>query len=463
MSDRRLLFFISLATSLLCAVSGAAPKTQSDRPNIVFLFCDDLRYDGVGANGNPIIETPNLDKLAEAGLSFDRAFVTSAICVTSRASIMNGQYAARSGWRFGKMEGKGLSPEQLATTYHGLLQKGGYQVGYVGKYHIGRSPEDFFDFNRAFEGQGQFLKKAEPHLTAKIGDQSMDALEYFSLKDDQPFMLTIGFKAPHVQDGQEPPFYPYDEALTGHLYADIEMPPPALDDEAFFQSQPAFIREGLNRIRWRWRLQDPEQYQQSVKGYYRLVSGVDHVVGRVLEKLEALGLSDNTIVVFSSDHGVYLGDRGLAGKWLAHEASIHVPLIVLDPRVPSEQRGTRRNEMALLIDLAPTFLDWAGLDAFEPMQGVSFAPIVRGEKPDDWRTEFFYDHYYRPDIIPASEAVRTERWKYIRYVDREPLYEELYDLRDDPLEANNLAAYPEYAHELSVMQTKWAEWRERVR
>ena len=452
---------VSMAVAV-CLASSATVVTGE--PNIVFMFCDDLRYDCIGANGNEIIHTPNIDSLAAKGVSFDKAFVTTAICVTSRANIMTGQYAARSGWRHGRVGGS-LTPAKLAMTYHGILKSNGYQVGYVGKYHVGSPPKDFFDYNGAFGGQGRYLISPSNHLTAHLGDQAMEALDQFSKNKGQPFVLSVGFKAPHVQDGNKPPFYPYDEKRTGHLYRDVIIPPAPLSEPEFFNAQPAFIRDSknLNRLRWTWRLQDPKQYQRSVKGYYRCVSGVDLVVGRVIEKLEQLDLSDNTIVVFSSEHGVYLGQRGLAGKWMAHEPSIHIPLVVFDPRLPTKQRGTRRNEMALTIDLAPTFLDWAGIDKARRMQGESLAPIVRGKTPSDWRTEFFYDHYYIPDRIPPSEAVRTEEWKYIRYVQSQPLTEEMYNLANDPLEAKNLAGDPEFSEQLAVMRRKWAQWRERVK
>jgi len=452
--------------SLLVLLASCLQVSAADRPNIVFMFCDDLRYDCLGANGNKIIHTPNIDRLAAEGVSFDRAFVTTAICVTSRANIMTGQYAARTGWRHGTFRGKVLTPKQRAMTYHGILKDNGYKIGYIGKYHLGRPPEDFFDYNAAYAGQGRYRNPNLPdHLTAHIGTQAEEGLAELAKDSDKPFALTVGFKSPHVQDGNKPPFYPYDKKRTGHLYTDVTIPPAPLSDEEFFQTQPDFIRDpnNLNRQRWGWRLKDPEQYQQSVKGYYRCVSGVDLVVGRVVDKLKELGIEKNTILVFSSEHGVYLGQRGLAGKWLAHEPSIHIPLIVFDPRLPKEQRGTRRDQMALTIDLAPTFLDWAGVSKTERMQGESLVPIIEGEDPEDWRTEFFYDHYFIPNRIPPSEAVRTEKWKYIRYVQSDPLFEELYDLENDPLEAKNLAADPASKKTLETMRNKWSEWRKRVK
>ena len=448
-----------LAIGALFAGAAAA----ADRPNIVFMFCDDLRYDCVGANGNKIIHTPNIDALAADGVSFDNAFVTTAICETSRSNIMTGQYAARSGWRMGKIRGA-LSPEKLAMTYHGIMKKAGYQVGYVGKYHVGKPPKNFFDINGAYAGQGKYKDKKRDHLTAYIGGRAEAALEKFT-ESEKPFVLTLGFKSPHVQDGSKPPFYPYDEKRTGHLYKDVTIPPAPLSDPEFFETQPDFIKnpKNLNRLRWTWRLKDPKQYQRSVKGYYRCVSGVDLVVGRIVRKLKELGIDKKTILVFSSEHGVYLGQRGLAGKWLAHEPSIRIPLIVYDPRLPADQRGTRRQQMALTIDFAPTFLAMAGLPKGDRMQGESLVEVIQGKSPQNWRTEFFYDHYFAANRIPPSEAVRTTEWKYIRYVQTKPVFEEMYHLKEDPLEARNLAKDPAYAGKLVELRKKWAEWRQRAK
>ncbi|HSH15849.1 MAG TPA: sulfatase/phosphatase domain-containing protein, partial [Verrucomicrobiae bacterium] len=197
------------------------------------------------------------------------------------------------------------------------------------------------------------------------------------------------------------------------------------------------------RARWAIRFWGPERYQQSVKSYYRLISGVDVVVGRIREKLQELGADQNTVIVFTSDHGFYLGEYGLAGKWFPHELSIRVPLIVFDPRLPVERRGTRRDEMVLNIDVARTLLDTAGVEAPATMQGNSLLPLVRGEAPA-WRKEFFYEHLFHHPGLAKSEAVRTERWKYMRYVETNPLHEELYDLARDPYETHNLAGEPGY-------------------
>ncbi len=420
---------------------GIQPAAAAPRPNIIFLLTDDHRQDALGAYGNPIIHTPQLDRLAAEGVTFDHAFVTTAICMTSRASILTGQYAARHGvWRFDT----DFTSEQLAQTYPGLLKTAGYRTGFVGKWGVGQPPKDFFDYNTGFPGQGDYLIQVngqDRHLDSVLGDQALEFLA--GTKADQPFCLSLSFKAPHVQDSantaHSQPF-PYDPALE-HLYQDVAIPVPALNAPHYFEQLPDFLQNSEARARWAIRFWGPARYQTSVKSYYRLISGVDVVVERIREKLREIGADQNTVIVFTSDHGFYLGEYGLAGKWFPHELSIRVPLIVYDPRLPTERRGTRRDEMVLNIDLAQTLLDAADVPAPATMQGSSLLPLTRGESPV-WRQEFFYEHLFAHPGLAKSEAVRTGRWKYMRYVETQPIHEELYDLSRDPGETSNLAGEP---------------------
>jgi arylsulfatase A-like enzyme len=293
-----------------------------------------------------------------------------------------------------------------------------------------------------------------------MGDQAIEFLD--GVPADRPFCLSFSFKAPHCQDGQ-PAFrqFPYDARLHG-MYQDATIPPAPLSDPAFFEALPEFLKESENRRRWELRFATPEMYQHSVKSYYRLVSGVDRVVGRIVDKLNEKSVLENTIILYTGDNGFYLGERGFAGKWFPHEVSIRVPLVVYDPRLPADQHGTRRDQVALSIDLAPTMLEMAGVEVPGAMQGRSLVPLLKGETPR-WRKEFFYEHLFKHPRIPCSEAVRDARYKYIRFVDREPAYEELYDLENDPNEAHNLAEDPEHADTLREMRAKWTAWRERVK
>ncbi|MEM6257585.1 MAG: sulfatase [Planctomycetota bacterium] len=445
--------------------------SRAEAPNIVYLMTDDQRADAVGFMGNTLIQTPNLDTLAGNGVVFDNAFVPTAICMANRASVLTGQYAARHDlWSFGE----DLTAHQLNNSYIGQLDQAGYYTGFVGKWGVGNPQADavnnIIDFNKGFSGQGSYFTTRDDgspvHLTQLIGEQASSFIGQ-AAGQTSPFALSVSFKSPHAQDGLGAgEFLQYNPALGG-LYADDTIPDAVLSDQAFFNAQPEFIRNSLNRSRWQDRYVTGERYQESVKGYYRLMTGVDNAVGEIMRALRdpdgdgdtSDSVADNTIVIFTSDHGLYLGDRGLAGKWLAHEQSMKVPLVIHDPR-HTDGHGTRRDELALSIDMAATILEYAGVEAPEAMQGSSLVLLVEG-RDTVWREEFFYEHRFDHSSIPESEAVRTERWKYIKYIDHD--YEELYDLDADPIEAVNLAEEPAYAAVLGEMRFKLDAWRSLTR
>jgi len=441
-------------------------EKQNARPNILVIYIDDLHHEKFGFKGDPIIKTPNIDALAEEGVTFQNAFAVTAICITSRGNFMTGQYAARTRIYFDGFER--LTQENAEMSFPFLLNEAGYYTGYVGKWHLGSVPEGMFDNDQSFEGQGQFWSENEEpgvgtHLTDRLGDQAVQMIR--QAPKDQPFAITVGFKATHVQDGFHP-IEPYPASpSTAVLYETDEMPAPSHSDPEFFQRQPELIRNSLGRKRWEYRLGPPESlnFQRSIRRYYRLVTGIDNQLGKMIEALQQTGRSDNTIVVFTADQGMYLGARGLAGKWFGHETSIRIPLIVHDPRMPVSQKGTSREEMALMTDFHPTILEWAGLHASDEVQGRSLVPILQEDTLENWRTEFFYEHHSFPDRIPRSEGVRTENFKYLRYIDSEPLFEELYDLNADPTEGVNLADKPAYSELLNEMRLKWQQWKEKVR
>lgn len=441
-------------------------QIHDDRPNLLVIYVDDLDHRTFGFMGDSIIQTPNIDRLAGEGVVFRNAFATTSICLTSRGNFMTGRYAARTGIYMDGFEG--LSLEHVEMIYPSILHKADYYTGYVGKWHLGPVPNGVFNNDQKFLGQGYFWDKEEwpgkgTHLTDRLGNQAVEMIR--NAPADQPFAITVGFKAPHVQDGFHP-VEPYPASpSTAVLYELDEMPAPPLSSPEFFDSQPEFIRESLGRVRWDYRLGPPKSlnFQRSMRRYYRMVTGVDEQLGKMINELRVTNRLDNTIIVLTSDHGMYLGERGLAGKWLGHDTSIRIPLIVLDPRLPESERGTQREQLILMIDFKPTFLDWAGLSPSEGVQGSSFTQIVAGEKPEKWRNEFFYEHHSFPERIPRSEGVRTERYKYLNYLDSDPLFEELYDLESDPLEEYNLAEDPEYTDLLKTMRVKWQRWREIVK
>jgi len=457
-------FVVALQTMAIARSRAATTPTPTGRPpNILYLMTDDQRADTLGCYGNAIIETPNIDRLAAEGVQFNRAFVTTSICMTNRACVLTGEYLSRHGVNDFRTQ---LAPDALAHTYLALLKEAGYRIGFIGKWGVGKPPAGLFDYNRAFAGQGRYYGRpgagGNVHLTHRMGEQAIEFLRGCSA--EQPFCLSISFKAPHVQDSNDVKarLWPADRSLNG-LYRKVTLPRSPLAAPKYFDALPDFLKNSENRARWAVRFWGPARYQQSLKDYYRLVTGVDRVVGRIRQTLAARKLDQQTVILFTSDNGYYFGEYGFAGKWFPHDVSIRIPLIVDAPSMPASRRGATETRMALSIDMAPTMLDYAGIPIPKRMQGRSIRAIVDGRPPADWRHEFFYEHHFQHPAIPRSEAVRTERWKYIRYLDSQPVYEQLYDLANDPAEVDNLAGEAGSRAQLETMRGKWQAWRARVR
>ncbi len=435
--------------------------TLSERPNIIFLLTDDQRWNALGCMGDPNIQTPNVDRLARQGVLFQNHFVTTSICCCSRASIFTGQYARRHGIEDFE---KPFTSAQWARSYPALLRRHGYRTGFVGKFGVGNEQAVAamarqFDYWRGVPGQGSryYIDPADSnraHQTAIMGNQALEFLQ--SCPSNQPFCLSVSFTAPHARDHMPREYTP--DVRDELLYTNTSLPQPATADYAYFARLPHSVQTSEARTRWEWRFDTPEKFQQTTKDYYRLISGIDRDVGRIREELERRGLTENTVIIFTSDNGYALGDRGLAGKWFMYEESLRVPLIIFDPRQPAGSRGRREEAMTLNIDFAPTMLDLAGLVPPSGMQGRSLVPFLAHPRPADWRTRFFYEHHYAPNILPPSEGVRTERWAYIRWVNEKPPLEELFDLKADPLERDNLAADPQQAAILAELRADWERY-----
>lgn len=417
----------------------------------------------MGCAGNPIIHTPNMDKLADSGVRFTNAFVTTPICAASRASILTGLYRRKHKFTF---KTPPLRTEFTGISYPALLRAAGYRTGFIGKFGIESNGqllvenekvvlEEMFDLFDNFEhwGPGGYLETqpdgSVKHLTDVTGEKTINFLR--ECKTDQPFCLSVSFNAPHAQDNT-PQQYFWPESVD-HSYQDAMIPEPENSDPAFFEAQPEFLKKSLSRERWYWRFDTPEKFQRMMKGVYRMVSGVDVVIGGILEEIEKLGMDDNTIIIFMSDNGMFFGERGFSDCWLMHEESIRVPLIVFDPRADKRVQGITPEQMALNVDIAPTILELAGLEVPQEMQGRSLIPLLNGQKTE-WRTDFFCEHLFEHPKIPKSEGVRTEHWKYIRYFEQRPIYEELYDLENDPHEARNLVGNPRYVKELDQLRKR---------
>jgi arylsulfatase A-like enzyme len=275
--------------------------------------------------------------------------------------------------------------------------------------------------------------------------------------------LSISFNGPHARDN-EPREYPPD-ARDEKLYDDVQMPAPPLATEDAYRRLPKFVQDSEGRKRWQRRFDTPERAQSIIRDYYRLITGVDREVGRIVAELDRAKLADNTIIIFTSDNGYALGDRGLADKWYMYEEDIRIPLVIYDPRQSGDLRGLKIEPMALNVDFAPTLLDYAHASIPASMQGHSLLPILDGgPTPLGWQQTFFYEHHFTgAAAIPAVEGVRTQNWSYMRWTDEKPMVEELYDLRHDPLEQKNLVGDPAASKLLETLRQRWSAMREQAK
>ena len=451
--------FIAQAAGAAATLPAASAQTRNaaGRPNILFLLSDDQRWDALGCMGNKIVRTPHLDKLAAGGVLFRNNFCATSICAVSRATIFSGLHEKSHGVSGFQTS---LKPEVFAQTYPELLRKNGYRTGFLGKYGVGRDlPKDSFDYWGGAAGQGgpyfQEWKGKKLHHSRLMEAMALDFLNGCS--KEQPFCLSVSFRAGHAED-RDPKQYLYDPAYAD-LYKDVTIPVAETADPRYFESLPDFLKKSEGRNRWGWRFTTPESYQEMVKGYYRLLTGMDDAIGNIVRALGEHGMRENTVIVFTADNGYFLAEHGMADKWLMYEESIRTPLIVHDPRLPAAARGKERQEMVLNVDIAPTLVSLAGVDVPRSMQGRNLMPLVRGEHPR-WRKEWFYSHLPPIAKIPQSEGIREERWKYFRWVQTDPVMEEMYDLRSDPREKRNLAGDPKHAAELRRLQARWKAWND---
>ncbi|MGV3764256.1 sulfatase family protein [Parapedobacter sp.] len=426
---------------------GRRSDDAKERPNIIFILTDDHRWDALGCMGNAVIRTPNLDKLARGGYIFHHAYVTTSICAVSRASILAGQYMAKHGI---DDFGTDFSPQAFEQTYPMVLKRNGYRVGFIGKFGVGKHPPATrFDFwSCTEEGQPPYIYHdahgAPVHHTDSIG---RDIARFLATQDTvtQPFCLSVSFKAPHELDGR-PPKYVVQEEFAD-WYNDTAVPVPESAKPQYWDSLPAFFKapESIARYRWETFFSNPETYQESVKDYYRLISGMDAEVGKLMVQLRDHGLDENTVIIFMGDNGFYLGEHGLEGKWFAHEESIRVPLIIYDPRQSTANPGRMLEQIALNIDIAPTILSLAGISTDSipmAMQGMDLTQTINSGTPT--REQFYYEHrFYGSPQIPVSEAVVSVDYKYIRYPEHQ--YEEFFDLSADRREVHNQLANDRYA------------------
>ncbi|MBA7539905.1 Bifunctional sulfatase/alpha-L-rhamnosidase [subsurface metagenome] len=333
----------------------------------------------------------------------------------------------------------------MEKSYPKLLKEAGYYTGFFGKFGVNfPGMNQLFDVIESYNRNGRYpdrrgyyykkIGEDTVHLTRYTGQKALDFIG--DAPSGKPFCLSLSFSAPHAHDNAELQYFWQDE--PDRLYQDMEMPGPELADDKYFYQLPKPVRDGFNRLRWTWRYDTPEKYQHSVKGYYRMIKGIDLEIAKIREKLKETGQDKNTVIILMGDNGYFLGERQMAGKWLMYDNSIRVPLIVYDPRVKKHRDV---EEMALNIDVPATILDLAGIEKPEPWQGKSLVPIVNGQQKSIQRDTILIEHLWEFDHIPPSEGVRTADWKYFRYVNDKSA-EELYYLVSDPQETINLAADP---------------------
>ena len=505
---RPLVLFALIAVSLPI-------EAKEERPNIVFIFSDDHAphaigaYDGWLKSVNP---TPEIDQLAEQGMLFENSFCTNSICGPSRAVIQTGKHSHKNGFM-----DNGDRFDWNQQTFPKLLQGTGYQTAIFGKSHLKGKPQGYNEW-AVLPGQGLYYNPdfytkdgqitIQGHCTDVVTDMAVDFLE--NKRDtNKPFMLMVQHKAPHRN------WMPAARHLT--LYDDIDLPEPAtlfdtwedkapparhqetsiidymhLNYDLFVDLTPDFTQGKPSKSEdpssWRnmqrmseeqmrvWRdAYGPKdvafhaanlsgkdllrwKYQRYAKNYLRTIKGVDESVGRLVATLDELGLSDNTIVIYSSDQGFFIGDHGWYDKRWMYEESLKMPFIIKWPNVITP--GSRQQKMIQNIDYAETFLDIAQAAIPDDMQGRSLLPLLKGESVNDWRDSIYYHYYEYPSVhmVPKHNGIRTERYKLMHF------YEfgewEFYDLENDPEELNNLYGKSEFAELIETHKAKLASLQE---
>ena len=502
------LLYIFVFSMLL---SSCNPKKKQEKeqqpPNIIFIMTDDHAYQALSAYDDDLISTPNLDELAEEGMLFNQSFVTNSISAPSRATLLTGQYSHKNG-----VIDNMKSFDTSLVTFPRLLQDAGYQTAMIGKWHLKTEPQGF-DYWKVLPGQGSyynpdFIEMGENvrdtgYVTDLITDDVIDWID--QANQDEPFAVVYNHKAPHREwwpgpdhlntfDDKEFPLPQtlFDEykgrkaaeqalmAIDSNMYlsSDLKVKPKYVKERGLY---PDAVHKGrynlynrkYNRMTdaqkeaWDKAYQDRQEefrqkdltgrdlvewkYQQYMKDYLRCIASVDDNIGRLMDYLEKEGLEENTIVVYTSDQGFYLGDHGWFDKRFMYEQSLRMPLIVRYPE--KVKAGSVNDDIVLNLDFAPTFLDYAGVEIPGQMQGRSMKPVLEGNTPDDWRDAMYYHYYEYPAWhgVKRHYGVRTDRYKLMHfYYDIDQW--EFYDLKKDSLEMHNEIDNPEYQDEIERLK-----------
>jgi arylsulfatase A-like enzyme len=485
---------LSFAPSSAVSAQDASAKRPS-RPNILFIMTDDHAAHALSCYGSKVNRTPNLDRIAAEGMRFDNCFVTNSICTPSRATILTGKYSHLNGVPvFNRFDGS----QPHVGKY---LQAAGYHTGMIGKWHLGSDPTGFDEWI-ILPGQGVyenpiFLAPDGPrqingYCTDVITDLALDFLK--DRPKDKPFFLMYHHKAPHRE---WTPNAKHREMFAGKT---IPEPDTLYDDyvgrsDALKQNRQRVFRDMSRRDlkiqppaelqgpeRNRWLNTNPDEveveengtkrvlkgdelnrwkYQRYMQDYLGCVQSVDDNVGRVLDWLDANGLRENTIVVYTSDQGFFLGDHGMYDKRFMYEPSLRMPLLVRWPA--TIKPGSVQKGLAINADFAPTFLEAAGLSVPPDMQGHSLVPLLKGERPTDWRTSMYYRYYHDPGHhnTAAHYGVRTETHKLIHFWKQDQW--EMYDLTSDPQEMRNLYNDPAQATTVARLEAELQRLKKEVK
>lgn len=455
--------FLSFLPLALAPFTSSCDHKETP-PNIIFLLTDDQRFDAMGYIGNSYIRTPNIDRLAEHGIIFRNAYVTTSISCVSRASLLTGQYASRHGINDFNTD---FSDVALMKTYPLMLKnQAGYKIGFIGKYGVGleKQPAEMYDYwgcEKAIQPEYENYDSTGKmtHYTDIVNSRIEDFLSKYG--GEAPFCLSVSFKAPHVEDS-DPRQFIYNERYSEY-YRDIDYPRPESGGDEFWKLFPEKFRfNNEARRRWQIRFETDSLFRESVRGYYRLIQGVDDVVGNLTRRLDELGIGENTIIIMMGDNGFFLGEHGLAGKWFPYEESVRVPLFIYNPLEKEENKGRRIESIALNIDIAPTILEFAGLKKDPGMQGE---PLQNTWKEDDpeWRNRFFYEHRFDHPGLPKSEAVIGPDYKYIHYYELPDSSREFYDLRNDTGEIRNLINSSDYHSQIKEHELMLDSLRQTVK
>jgi len=509
-----LFFLLPLLVFSSCGNAGTEEAATPERPNIIFIMTDDHAFQAISAYGSDRIQTPNIDRLATNGMRFDRAYVTNSICAPSRAVILTGKHSHINGVLDNR-----LRFDSAQIIYPQILQEAGYQTAMIGKWHLKSEPRGF-DYWKILPGQGHYYNpdwrtqngrvRDTGYVTDIITNEAINWLET-GRDAEQPFLLIYQHKAPHREWMPGPDHlgdligedFPRPETLfddyegRGRAAKEQELSiledmtfthdhkiPPSVLQELGIEEKGWHVQAYLNvqdrmtpeqRAAWaevydpiiedfksRWPMNDSMllewEYQRYMEDYLGSIQSVDDNIGRLLDYLEENNLDENTIIVYTSDQGFYLGEHGWFDKRFMYEESYRTPLIVSWPGVI--EPGSVNKELVQNLDFAQTLLEAAGVEAPSDMQGQSLIPLLKGEELE-WRDALYYHYYEYPGVhaVKRHYGVSTDRYKLIHfYYDIDEW--ELYDLETDPLELQNVYDDPEYAEVREQMHQRLRELQE---